>query len=279
VSGRLRGLKRRAARSRPKERVILKSAREIEAMRRAGRIVAEALEAMRQHVAPGVTTAELDAIAREVVSKYGAVPSFQGVPANTAGAPPFPATITACVNEEIVHGIPGPRRLQEGDIVSLDIGAIYEGYHGDAAITVPVGEISAEARRLLEVTEAALYAGIEMARPGNHLWDVIRAIQTTVESAGFNVIREYQGHGIGRQMHEPPGIPNFLADSGPRPRNYRLRPGMTFALEPMVVAGSWETEVLADGWTVVTRDRSLSAHFEHTIAIGREGPEILTRLD
>lgn len=259
--------------------VTIKSPHELEIMRRAGRVVAEALEAMRQHVAPGVTTAELEAIAREIIEKYGGRPSFLGVPSTRPGVPPFPAAITACVNEEIVHGIPGPRRLKEGDIVSLDVGVILEGYQGDAAITVPVGEIGAEAQRLLEVTEAALYAGIEMARPGHHLWDVIRAIQRTVESAGYQVVREYQGHGIGREMHEPPGIPNFLAGSGQRPRNYRLRPGMTFALEPMVVAGDWHTEVLPDGWTVITRDRSLSAHFEHTVAVTEDEPEILTRLD
>lgn len=247
-------------------------------MRKAGQIVAEALMAMAEHVAPGVTTAELDAIAAEVIAKSGAEPSFKGVPANAEGVPDFPATITVCVNEEIVHGIPGPRRLREGDIVSLDVGAIYQGYHGDAAVTVPVGEINGEAQRLLEVTRASLYAGIEHVRPGGRLWDVIRAIQAMVESNGFNVIREYQGHGIGRAMHEPPSVPNYLNHSGPRPRNYRLRPGMTLALEPMVVAGDWHTEVMADGWTVVTADRSLSAHFEHTVAVTENGPEILTRL-
>ena len=246
-------------------------------MRKAGQIVAEALAAMTEQVAPGVTTAELEAIAAEVIERHDAIPSFRGVPANTPGVPDFPAAITACVNEEIVHGIPGPRRLREGDIVSLDVGAIYQGYHGDAAVTVPVGQINGEVEHLLEVTEAALYAGIEQAQPGHRLWDIIRAIQHTVESNGFSVIREYQGHGIGQSMHEPPSVPNFLGYTGQKPRNYLLRPGMTLALEPMVAAGDWRTKVLADGWTVVTADRSLSAHFEHTIVVTENGPEILTR--
>lgn len=257
--------------------MTIKSARELELMRKAGQIAAKALAAMVEHVAPGVTTARLDAIAAEVIAKHGAVPAFEGVRIDKDGVPPFPATITASINEEIVHGIPGPRRLRDGDIISLDVGAVYQGYNGDAAVTVPVGEINGEVQRLLAVTERSLYAGIEQARPGGRLWDVIRAIQTTVESAGFTLIREYQGHGIGRAMWEPPSVPNFLGYGVPLPTNYRLRPGMTFALEPMVVAGSWETKVLADGWTVITADRSLSAHFEHTIAVTENGPEILTQ--
>lgn len=257
--------------------VTLKSARELALMRKAGQIVVEALAAMTERVAPGVTTAELDAIAAEVIAKHGAIPSFKGVPANKDGVSHFPATITASVNEEIVHGIPGPRRLREGDIISLDVGAIYQGYHGDAAVTVPVGKINGDTQRLLKITEVSLYAGIEQVRPGGRLWDVIRAIQTTIEFNGFGVIREYQGHGIGRSMWEPPSVPNFLAYGGPMPENYRLRPGMTFALEPMVAAGDWRTEVLSDGWTVITADRSLSAHFEHTIAVTDNGPEILTQ--
>lgn len=256
--------------------VTLKSARELDLMRKAGQIVAEALAAMAEQVAPGVTTAELDAIAAEVIARHDAIPSFHGVPGNTPGVPEFPATITACVNEEIVHGIPGSRRLHEGDIISLDVGAVYEGYHGDAAITVPVGAVNGEVQRLLEITEASLRAGIEQARPGRRLWDVIRAIQAVVESNGYSVIREYQGHGIGRSMHEPPSVPNFLGHGGPMPKNYALRPGMTLALEPMVAAGDWHTEVLSDGWTVITADHSLSAHFEHTIVVTQNGPEILT---
>lgn len=246
-------------------------------MRKAGQIVGEALAAMADHVAPGVTTAELDAIAAEIIARHDATPSFRGVPANNLGTPNFPAAITACVNEEIVHGIPGPRRLRQGDIVSLDVGAIYQGYHGDAAITVPVGDVNGNVQHLLEVTKSALNAGIEQARPGHRLWDVIRAIQAAIESNGYSVIREYQGHGIGRSMHEPPSVPNYLGYGKPKPRNYRLRPGMTIALEPMVAAGDWHTKVLSDGWTVVTADRSLSAHFEHTLVVTQNGPEILTR--
>jgi methionyl aminopeptidase len=264
-------------------RVVLKSTRELDLMRRAGAIVAEALAAMAAGVAPGVTTAELDAIAAAVIARHDAVPSFTGVPANVEGAPDFPATITASINEEIVHGIPGSRRLREGDIISLDVGAIYDGYHGDAAITVAVGQgvasVDSTTQQLLEVTEEALYAGIEQAQPGNRLWDVIRAIQNRIEPHGFSIIREYQGHGIGQSMWEPPSVPNFLGYGRPLPKNYRLRPGMTLALEPMVAVGDWRTEIQADGWTIVTADRSLSAHFEHTIAITDDGPEILTGRD
>ena len=268
----------RRRKRRPEREVTIKSPRELALMRTAGRVVAEVLQTLAEHVAPGVTTAELDAIAARVIAKYDVTPSFPGVPSSVQGAAPFPAVITASVNEEIVHGIPGLRRLRAGDIVSLDVGVAYQGYHADAAITVAVGEISAGARRLVEVTEAALYAGIEQARPGGRLWDIIRAIQRTVESAGYALIREYQGHGIGQSMWEPPSIPNFLGHGVPKPVNYRLRAGMTIALEPMVAMGDWRTEVLADGWTVVTADRSLSAHAEHTIAITEKGPEILTAL-
>lgn len=264
-------------RRRQTSRLTLKSARELDLMRKAGQIVAEALAAMAERVAPGVTTAELDAIASDIILSHGAVPSFTGVPANQDNAPDFPAAITACINEEIVHGIPGPRRLREGDIVTLDVGATYKGYHGDAAVTVPVGEINGTTQHLLEITQAALFAGIEQAKPGRRLWDVIRAIQATVESNGYSLIREYQGHGIGRAMHEPPSVPNYLGYGRPKPRNYRLRPGMTMALEPMVSAGDWHTKVLPDGWTVVTADHSLSAHFEHTIAVTESGAEILTQ--
>lgn len=258
-------------------RVTLKSKRELDLMRRAGAIVAEALSAMAANVAPGVTTAELDAIAAEVIASHDAVPSFTGVPANVEGGPDFPATITASINEEIVHGIPGSRRLREGDIVSLDVGAIYQGYHGDSALTLAVGEVGPETQELLEVTEEALYAGIEQAQPDNRLWDVIRAIQNRIERHGFGIIREYQGHGIGQSMWEPPSVPNFLGSGRPLPKNYRLRPGMTLALEPMVALGDWRTEVRPDGWTIVTADGSLSAHFEHTIAVTEDGREILTR--
>jgi len=251
--------------------IVLKSPHELALMREAGRIVARTLAALREFIQPGVTTAQLDALAYRIITQHGAVPSFKGYRG-------FPASLCASVNEEVVHGIPGPRVLKEGDIISLDVGAIYQGYHGDAAITVGVGEISGEAARLMEVAVGALEAGIAQARPGRRLWDVIRAIQSHVEARGFNVVREYQGHGIGQEMHEEPNIPNFLNSSGPRPKNVRLRPGMTLALEPMVVVGDWRTRVLDNKWTVVTKDGKLSAHFEHTVAVTEEGPEILTRL-
>jgi methionyl aminopeptidase len=184
--------------------------------------------------------------------------------------------ICASINEEIVHGIPGEQVLREGDIVSVDVGVIYKGYHGDAATTVAVGEIDAESRKLMEVTAESLRIGIEAARPGNWTWDISQAIQAYVEGQGFSVVREYTGHGIGRQMHEDPQIPNYY---DPRfGARIRLRPGMTFALEPMVIVGDWRTRVLADNWTVVTADGTRSAHFEHTIAVTKNGPEILTRL-
>ena len=251
--------------------IVLKSSHELALMREAGRIVAQTLAALSEQVQPGVTTAQLDALAHRFITEHGAIPSFTGYRG-------FPASLCVSINREVVHGIPGPRVLREGDIVSLDVGAIHQGYHGDAAITVGVGEISKEATRLMEVTAGALEAGIAETRPGRRLWDVIRAIQNYVESRGFNVVREYQGHGIGREMHEEPSIPNFLNSSGVRPRNILLRPGMTFALEPMVVAGDWRTRVQADKWTVVTMDGKLSAHFEHTIAVTEAGPEVLTQL-
>jgi methionyl aminopeptidase len=250
--------------------ITLKSAPEIARMRAAGRIVAEVLAEVEAAVAPGVTTAELEAIAGEVIiGKYHAVPSFKGYRG-------FPGMVCASVNEEIVHGMPGPRVLREGDIVSVDVGVICEGYHGDAAITVAVGDIDAESQRLVAVTAEALRVGIEAAVPGNWTSDVSRAIQDYVEGQDFSVVREYTGHGIGREMHEDPQIPNYYDPrSGGR---VRLRPGMTFALEPMVNAGGWQTRVLGDYWTVVTADGKRSAHFEHTIAVTKNGPEILTKV-
>jgi len=252
--------------------IHIKTASEVEKMRQAGRIVAEVLERIRERVAPGVTTAELNALAEEVIRRNNAIPSFKGYP---SGSPhPFPAAICASVNEELVHGIPGPRVLQEGDILSVDVGAIYEGYHGDAAMTYPVGEISEEARRLLEVTEGALYAGIAQARAGNRSGDISAAIQRYVERRGFNVVREYTGHGIGREMHEDPQVPNF----GQPGHGVLLRPGMTIALEPMVLAGDCRVRVLDDHWTVVSADGRLTAHFEHTILVRDGEAEILTKL-
>lgn len=246
-------------------------------MRQAGHIVAEVLATMRDRARPGVSTAELDAVAEEVITRHEAIPAFKGYP--HSGVNDFPASICASINEEIVHGIPSSHRvLKEGDVISIDVGAVYKGFYGDAAITLAIGQVSPDTQRLLEVTEGALMAGIAEAHTGNHLWNVIRAIQAYVEREGYNVLREYQGHGIGRRMHEKPDIPNFLGPRGRRPKNYPLMPGMTIALEPMVVAGDWHTRVLEDGWTVVTVDGRWSAHFEHTIAITNGAPEILTRL-
>ncbi len=241
-------------------------------MRRSARIVAEVLERMREWVAPGVTTAELDKLAETVIRKYNAIPSFKGYPPGSAC--PFPASICTSVNEELVHGIPGPRVLRKGDIISIDVGVILDGYHGDAAITLPVGEISLEAQRLLEVTEGALYAGIAAARVGNRSGDISAAIQSYVESRGYDVVREYTGHGIGRKMHEDPQVPNY----GQPGKGVRLRKGMTVALEPMVLTGDSCVKVLDDHWTVVSCDGELTAHFEHDIAITDGDAEILSRL-
>lgn len=254
--------------------IVIKSEREIALMRRAGQIVAKVLEAIRERVRPGVTTGELDELAERIIRAEGGIPSFKGYDGGS-DRPPFPATICASVDNEVVHGIPSRQRvLEEGQILSVDVGAIYQGYHGDAAITVPVGEVSELARRLMEVTEGALYAGIAAARAGNRLGDISHAIQSYVESHGFSVVREYTGHGIGREMHEGLQVLNF----GEPGRGVRLRAGMTLALEPMVNVGDWRTRVLADGWTVVTYDGSLSAHFEHTILVRDGEAEILTRL-
>ncbi len=247
--------------------IIIKSPREINLMRQAGRIVAQILGILVEAIKPGITTKKLDEIAEEEVKKYGAIPSFKGYRG-------FPASICTSVNEEVVHGIPGERVLKEGDIISLDFGAIYKGFHGDAAVTVGVGKISSEAERLIKTTQEALEAGIAAAREGAHLSDISAAIQFCAESNGFSPVREYVGHGIGREMHEAPQIPNF----GPPGRGPVLKRGMTLALEPMLNAGDWHTKVLSDRWTVVTADGSLSAHFEHTIAITEGEAEILTKL-
>lgn len=251
--------------------IVIKSSAEVALLREAGRVVGMALEAVRVHIAPGVTTAELDAIAEEVILSRNAIPAFKGV-TQYAGQRPFPATITASINEELVHGIPGPRKLREGDIVSIDCGAIYEGFVGDAAFTAPVGLVSPEAERLIAVTRQALQEGIDMMRPGNRTGDVSYAIQTYVEANGFSVVREYTGHGVGREMWEQPQVPNF----GVPGRGAKLHPGMTIALEPMVNAGLPATRVLPDQWTVATRDGKLCAHFEHSVAVTENGPLILT---
>ncbi|MBE3580332.1 MAG: type I methionyl aminopeptidase [Thermoanaerobacteraceae bacterium] len=247
--------------------IILKGRREIEFMRQAGRVVAEALAALERRIAPGVTTLELNRLAEEILERRGAVPAFKGYRG-------FPASICTSVNEEVVHGIPGLKKLVEGDIISIDIGAVINGYYGDAAATFPVGVIDEEKRRLLEVTREALWQGIRHAVVGKRLSDISYAIQSHVEKEGFSVVRDYVGHGIGSQMHEEPQVPNF----GSPGRGPRLRPGMTLAIEPMVNAGGHQVMTREDGWTVVTADGRPSAHFEHTVAITDNGPEVLTLL-
>jgi methionyl aminopeptidase len=249
----------------------LKSPAELESMRAAGRVNALALAAAVEIVAPGVTTREIDEVAAEVLRAHGATPAFLGVP----GVFPYPATTTVSVNDELVHAIPGKRHLREGDIVSIDCGSIVDGFVGDSALTVGVGEISEQARRLLDVTCEALFLGIAQMWEGNRTGDVSAAIQTHVEANGFNVVREYTGHGVGRRMHEDPQVPNY----GTAGKGILLKPGMTIALEPMVQAGSAETRVLPDGWAVASADGRLTAHFEHTVAVTSEGPRILTLLD
>jgi methionyl aminopeptidase len=247
--------------------IILKSPREIAHMRDAGRVVAAVLDEVVKRVRPGIITAELDDIAVSELKKWGAEASFKGYRG-------FPASLCTSVNEEVVHGIPGKRVLNEGEIISLDFGALLNSFHGDAAVTVGVGRISSEAQRIIDATRGALEAGIAVAKIGARLGDVSAAIQSYAEARGFSVVREYVGHGIGRELHEDPQVPNFgVPGEGPV-----LQKGMTMALEPMLNAGEWRTRVAEDRWTVVTADGQLSAHFENTIAIGESGPEILTRL-
>jgi len=248
--------------------IIVKSPQEIEIMRQAGRIVAAILEVLVRRIKPGVITEELDTVTARELSRHGATSSFKGYRG-------FPAYLCVSVNDELVHGIPGKRVIEEGDIVSLDMGAVCHGFHGDAALTVGVGKVSIQAEQLLEATEGALKAGIARAQSGARLGDISAAIQSFAESRGFSVVREYVGHGIGREMHEDPQIPNF----GSPGQGPLLQRGMTLALEPMVSAGVWRTKVGGDGWTVSTADGSLCAHFEHTIAINDGEAEILTRLE
>ncbi|ALS26195.1 type I methionyl aminopeptidase [Paenibacillus cisolokensis] len=247
--------------------IICKSEAELRYMREAGRIVAETHRLMAQAIRPGITTLELDHIAETYIRSQGAVPSFKGYNQ-------FPGSICTSVNNELVHGIPGSRKLNEGDIISIDIGAQYEGYHGDSAWTYGVGQISAEAQRLLDVTEQSLYAGLALVKPDVRLFTISHAIQKVVEEAGMSVVREYVGHGIGAELHEEPQIPNYgIPDRGPR-----LKPGMVLAIEPMVNLGERYVRTLEDNWTVVTVDGSLCAHFEHTVAVTEDGCEILTRI-
>ncbi|HUO48189.1 MAG TPA: type I methionyl aminopeptidase [Acidimicrobiales bacterium] len=244
---------------------MIRNAEEIAKMRRAGRVVAEMHEATRAAAKPGVTTAELNAVAAEVIERRGARSNFL----NYRG---FPAVICTSPNDMIVHGIPGDYVLEEGDIMSIDCGAIIEGYHGDAAFTMAIGEVSAEAARLIEVTERSLWAGIDQLTAGNRLHEVGRAVQQVAEAAGFSVVREYVGHAIGTAMHEEPQVPNYWPGNG----GPLLKPGMVFAIEPMVNAGGAATVLLDDGWSVMTADGRLSAHFEHSIAVTEDGPEVLT---
>jgi len=249
--------------------IHIKNAAEITLMRQAGRINAAALAATRELLKPGVTTADLNAAAEEVLRKHGAVSPFRGY-----GQPPFPCSITVSINEQLVHGIPGRRKLKEGDIVSVDCGTFLEGYVADSAYSGAVGEISPAARDLLDVAEKALYAGISKMRSGNHTGDISAAIQQHVESHGYYVTHVYTGHGVGRKMHEGPEVPNY----GVPGRGFQLRPGIVIALEPMVLIGTPETRVLADQWTVVSMDGSLTAHFEHSVAVTEGDPLILTVL-
>jgi methionyl aminopeptidase len=252
--------------------IILKTRREIEIMREANRVVAKILHEIGQMIRPGVTTKELDSVAAQMILQAKASAAFKGY--KMRNQRPYPASICSSVNEEVVHGIPGPRVLREGDIVGVDVGVVLGGFVGDAARTYPVGRISPEADTLLTVTRESLYKGIEKAVAGNRLHDISGAVQDHVESNGFSVVRDFVGHGIGRKMHEPPQIPNYKAAGW----NPRLEAGMVLALEPMVNAGTWRIKLLSDEWTVITADGKLSAHFEHSIAITDNGPLILSEL-
>jgi methionyl aminopeptidase len=252
--------------------IVLKGPDEIEIMRAANVIVAEVLAELRQAVRPGVTTADLDRIAEEATRKKGAVPAFKGY---TVAGRVYPAALCASINDEVVHGIPSrDRALREGDIIGLDYGVIYRGYYGDSAITVPVGAVTAEAQSLMQTTREALEAGIQAALPGRRLGDVSAAIQSHAESRNFSVVRDFVGHGIGKRLHEDPQVPNF----GQADRGIRLREGMVLAIEPMLNAGGPEVELKDDGWTAITSDGSLSAHFEHSVAIVEGGPYVLSSL-
>jgi methionyl aminopeptidase len=248
--------------------IILKSPDEIKIMQEANQIVAEALDTLQENIEPGKSTWQLNRLAEIFIEKRNAKPAFKGYRG-------FPGSVCVSINEEVVHGIPSKKViLQEGDIVSIDFGVKYKGFYGDAAITVPVGNISSENEKLLRVTKESLYKGIEKARVGNRINDISRAVQQYVEQAGFSVVRQFVGHGIGCELHEPPEIPNYNR----KERTPKLLPGMVLAIEPMVNAGMYEVQVLNDGWTVVTRDKSASAHFEHSVAVTEDGPIILSEL-
>jgi methionyl aminopeptidase len=247
--------------------IICKTQREIEIMREAGRIVALTHQELKKHIKPGITTKELDEIAEATIRSYDAIPSFKGYNG-------FPGSVCASINEELVHGIPGSRVLKDGDIISIDIGAKYNGYHGDSAWSFPVGNISSDAQKLLDVTENSLFEGLKLAKPGNRLLDISHAIQKYVEDNGYSIVEEYVGHGVGQNLHEDPPIPNY----GQPNRGPLLKKGMTLAIEPMVNQGKRYVRTLPDNWTVVTADKKLCAHFEHTIVIIDNGYEILTQV-
>jgi len=247
--------------------IILKSRPEIEKMRKSNAIVAAILEELSRKIKPGVKTIELDRLSEELALKKGARPAFKGYRG-------YPYSLCTSVNSEVVHGMPSERELKEGDIVSLDFGILNDGYYGDAAVTVPVGEITPGARKLLKITEEALYRGIAEVKAGNRIGDISSAIQGHVEAAGYSVVRDLVGHGIGKSLHEDPQVPNY----GSGGRGIELKPGMVFAIEPMVNEGTYRVEILRDGWTVVTADGKLSAHFEHSVAITENGPVILSRI-
>lgn len=251
-----------------KDAIILKSPKEIEVMRRANLVVAEVLQILKESVRPGITTMDLERIAEEETKKRKARPAFKGYRG-------YPHCLCTSLNSEIVHGMPSEKKqLREGDLISIDFGVLFDGFYGDSAVTVPVGNISEDAARLVRVTAASLEEAIKQARPGNRLTDISAAVQSCVEAEGFSVVREFVGHGIGRELHEAPQVPNF----GIPGRGVRLKAGMVLAIEPMINMGSYEVKILDDGWTAVTADGSLSAHFEHTVAITEDGPYVLTRL-
>jgi methionyl aminopeptidase len=252
--------------------IFLKSWEEIEIMRAANVIVAEVLAELRNRVRPGVTTGDLDRVAEEMTRERGAVPAFKGY---EVGGRTFPSSVCVSINDEVVHGIPSDDRvLSRGDIIGLDFGVCYRGYYGDSAMTIPVADVDPEARELMRTAEEALWAAIENIRPGNRMGEVSAAVQEHVEGHGFSVVREFVGHGIGRRLHEDPQVPNF----GKRGSGVRLRPGMVLAIEPMVNAGGPEVRIKEDGWTAVTRDGRLSAHFEHSVAVTENGPYVLSRI-
>ncbi len=245
--------------------ITIKSATELEAMRQSSRIVATVLGELEPLIRPGIRTRDLDLYAEKRTRELGAVPAFKGYRG-------YPASVCISVNEEIIHGIPSGRILQEGDIVSLDFGVLFEGFYSDSALTAPVGRTSEEAMKLIAAAERSFFKGLEQMKEGQRLSDISAAIQQSVESEGFSVIRQFVGHGIGRALHEEPQVPNF----GPAGRGPKIRPGMTLAIEPMIAAGDYEIEILEDGWTAVTRDRRLAAHYEHTVAMTENGPEVLS---